>query len=54
MAAQIVDDILIIGENESVNEFIQHFDATFQIGTVAHGPRRLQFYGLNIMQPEDF
>lgn len=53
LVAKIVDDILVTGVTNEVDKFLAGFDARFELGTVAHGPGSLRFYGMNIVQNED-
>lgn len=54
LAAKIVDDNLVTGTNIMVDTFILGFDEKFNFVTIVHGPGNLLFYGLNIVQNEDF
>lgn len=57
LAAKIVNDILITGEQHAVDQFLNGFYSKYKFGTVAHGPgqlRQLRFFGFNIVQEDDF
>ena len=54
LVAKIVDDLLVTGLPEVVRAFLQKFNMRYKLGTVAHGPGRLRFYGMNIVQEDDF
>lgn len=54
LPAKIVDDFLITGDTDMVSNFINGFNKEIKIGTVVHGPGNNLFYGLNIVQNEDF
>lgn len=54
LVAKIVDDVLLAGPNEIVDGHIRSFNDKFKLGTIMHGPGKLQFFGLNITQRPDF
>lgn len=54
LAAKIVDDILVTGDTDMVDKFITGFNSKFKFGTVVHGPGNLRFFGLNLVQNEDY
>lgn len=43
IAAKILDDILMTGEQREVSKIISGFNKKLQFGTVAHGPGNLRF-----------
>lgn len=53
-AAKIVDDMDITGEMDAVDYFIKKLNEKFELGTVAHGPGRPRFFGMNIAQKENY
>ena len=54
IVAKIVDDIKVSGEVDFVVQFMKRFNSKFKFGTVASGPGRMRFFGINIEQAEDF
>lgn len=50
---KIVDDLLMTGEDASVNDFIERFNKKFELGTVVRGPGSFKFYGISMSQDED-
>ena len=52
--AKIVDDIILTGEDDDTNAFIEHFNSIYELGSVASGPGELRFYGTNVIQLDDF
>lgn len=46
--------MIFTGPPEVVGAILQKFDMRYKLGTVAHGPGRLRFYGMNIVQEDDF
>lgn len=54
LLAKIVDDILISGELSLVDSIIEKINSRFTLGTVVHGPNRMRYFGLNIIQDEDY
>ena len=53
IAAKVVDDIIITGEDEVTCEFITGFEKRFKLGTVVRGPGNLRFFGLQVIQDQD-
>lgn len=53
VTAEIVDDNVLPGIPNLVDEFLELFNRRFKLGAVAHGPGRLHFYGMNITQQDD-
>lgn len=51
---KIVDEIQFSRPDDTVRKFVADFENIFTIGTLSHGPGRLWFYGLNIIQNEDY
>lgn len=51
---KIVDDLLLTEEKDFAEAFSLQFDSTFKFGTVVRGPGRLKFYGISIVQFDDF
>lgn len=49
---KIVDDLLMAGETDSLQDFISRFNGSFELGTVIDGI--LKFFGLTIIKNEDF
>lgn len=53
-ACKLVDDILIAGDYQPAEDSALSFGEIFELGTTARGPGRLRFFGLNVVQEEDF
>lgn len=51
---KIVDDILANGRDEALKTFVSSLNQRINLGDSAHGPGRLHFFGLKIIQNEDF
>lgn len=51
---KIVNNLLICGEEQVVDKAVSKFQNSFTLGTIAHGPGLLRFFGLNITQHEDY
>lgn len=54
LVIKIVDDILLSGPDNYIEEFIHDSKSEFELCTVTYGPVTLQFYGLNIIQYYNF
>lgn len=53
-AAKIVDEILFTGESDGVGTCLTGFKEIFKFGTAVHGPGNLRFYGMIILQNDDY
>lgn len=53
LLAKVVDDIILAGKVDTVDNVIAAINQKFPLGTIAHGPGLLRFFGLNIRQNED-
>lgn len=53
LAVKIVANILPIGTDTTMRQFITEFNKIFALGVVDYSPGVLQFYGLNMMQYEE-
>lgn len=51
---KMVDDILATGQDDVLKSFVTDFGGPFALGEIMHGPGQLRFFGLNIVQHEDF
>lgn len=51
---KIVDDLLITGETNVASKFIECFNRKFKLGTIVKAPGAMKFYGMSIIQLEDF
>ena len=54
LVAKIVDDLLITGTPDETKQFIKVFDSKYKFGSVISGRGHLRFFGLNILQNDDF
>lgn len=54
LLSKIVDDLLFCGPDHIVDESISRFKAHFTIGTVVRGHGTVRYFGINIIQHEDF
>lgn len=54
LVSKVVDDLLITGVKSYVDDFLVKFDMKFQFGSIVRGPGILKFYGMKIIQNEDF
>lgn len=54
VVVKIVDDILIGGQLDTVDKIVDQVNHKFKLGTIFHGPGLFRYYGLNILQHEDF
>lgn len=54
IAAKVVDDILVAGNEDEVKSFLKNFHERFTLGTLSKGPGNLRFFGINIYQHEEF
>lgn len=52
--AKILDEILIADNPEDTDDIIVPIIIKFKLGTIVHGPALLRFFGLNMMQHENF
>lgn len=53
LAVKVVDDILLAGRKNMLNEFVDKISTKYQIGTIVFGPGSFSFFGLTILQNED-
>ena len=53
LAAKVVDDIKVAGEGDRAEDFIKRFNQKFELGTVARGPGKMRFFGINTVQHDD-
>ncbi len=53
IAAKVVDDIILTGEESVTSKFIDDFNAKFKLGTIIRGPGKLRFFGLQVVQEKD-
>lgn len=51
---KIVDDLIITGSPSVVDNFVKLIVEKFKLGTIVHGPGELRFFGLNIIQSDDY
>lgn len=54
VAAKIVGDIIINGIRTFVEQFLQTFNNRFMLGSIPSGPGILRFYGMDMIQNEDY
>lgn len=54
LLSKIVDDILICGPPDHVDDVILKIEKHFTLGTLSHGPGTLRYFGLNILQYDDY
>ena len=54
VVAKIVDDLMVTGEPGEVESFQSGFGKIFKLGTVCSGPGRLRFFGLSVIQAENY
>lgn len=54
LVVKTVDDILATGPEHEVDSFVSKFNNKFKLGTIAHVPGLLRFFGLNITQLQDY
>lgn len=52
--SKIVDDILICGPEKLVDMIIDKIKSRFTLGTITQGARLLRYFGLNIIQHENY
>lgn len=51
---KIVDDLLIFGSSSVVDNIVKLIYGKFKLGIIVHGPGELRFFGLNIIQSNDY
>lgn len=51
---QILDDIFGCGPGEELCSFVTRSGSIFKLGTIMHGPDRMNFYGLSVVQHESY
>lgn len=51
---KVVDDILLTGKSTIVDSIIEKINSRFILGTIVHGPGSIHYYGLNILQHDDY
>lgn len=49
-----VDDLLATGTDRALKSYVAKFGQKFKLGDIANGPGRIRFYGLDIIQLDDF
>ena len=54
LVCKIVDDFYMTGTDTALRQFINAFNLHFKLGEVVHGPGTLRFFGMNIIQNEDY
>ena len=54
VAVKVVDDILFAGELWHLKKIVATVQSTYDLGTVVYGPGTFQFFGLIVIQSEDF
>ena len=54
VAVKVVDDILFSGELRHLKMIVATVQSTYELGTVVYGPGTFQFFGLIVIQSEDF
>ena len=53
IVAKIVDDIKAASADGNAKAFIENFSQKFDLGTVATGPGKMRFFGINTVQEDD-
>lgn len=53
IVAKVVDDLKVAGSGDNAKVLIDQFNKKFKLGTVASGPGKLRFFGINTTQNED-
>lgn len=54
MVVKIVYDLMVSCLKDVKENFIAKFNDRFTLGTITHGPGLTRFYGLNLIQNEEF
>lgn len=52
IAAELVDDIKVSGENDNANVFIASFNCRFKLATIASGPGHMGRFEIHYIQEE--
>lgn len=51
---KIIDENLPCGHDDELELFEHQYDRVFKLGPISHGPSKLRFNGLSIVQADDF
>ena len=54
LVIKIVDDILATGPDIELRKFVSAFGDIFKLGTIRNGPGKMRYFGMNVLQFDDF